>query len=76
MLNFKEEKMEMDLVPPRPSKNSNFSRYMIALMELQQEFDILKQRSMQSRNSYRDLAILNDDLNRRIDEALKQTSKL
>lgn len=73
MLNFKEEKM--DFVPPKPSKNSDFSRFMISLLELQQECEILKQRTAQSRNSYRELAILNDDINRRIDEALRQASR-
>lgn len=65
MANFKEEKM--DFAPARPSKHSDFTRYMIALMELQQESEMLKQRTVQSRNAYRELAILNDDINRRID---------
>lgn len=70
---LKEEKAE--LASAKQVKSTEFSKYMLVLMEIQQESESLKGKTERSRNFYRELAILNNDINRRIDEALKDTSK-
>jgi hypothetical protein len=70
---LKEEKSEF--TPAKQAKSTEFSKYMLMLMEIQQESESLKGKTERSRNFYRELAILNNDINRRIEEVLKDTSK-
>lgn len=60
-----------DIPTPKQTKSSYFSNYMLALMEIQQESESLKAKTERSRHFYREIAILNNDLNRRIDLLLR-----
>jgi hypothetical protein len=65
----------MDMVQAKAAKPTEFSKYMLILMELQQESETLQRRAERSRHFYRELAILNNDINRRVDEKIKDAPK-
>ena len=65
----------MDIVQAKTAKPTEFSKYMLILMELQQESEVLQRRAERSRNFYRELAILNNDINRRIEESLRDVPR-